>query len=507
MGTDGKSTLFTLAPLVLAFAVVFHPAEAVAQLCPAMGEPTAAPARGGSLLIEIAPQRLLLGAPEPVLIQGQVPVGATNVEVSAFLGQISEVLVNAAGRVTAQYTPPQGFAPAVDIVAIWEGNAQARRFGFAALPLVGQGTATVKTRSRANAGIRIGVDRFGPVRANPAGIAEILVNVPPGISCGYDDRDRPVDLGTPAALAGALFLVPQDAPLLSGGSASVFTVLLSEDGSMPLNDDSPLLVVSPGQSTARNPRGQGVVEWTISAPRSGSGTMSLQLTHGEPPPLELTVNYQEPPPSPVVTVTPLEPPLARKPPPKKFIADNLTLGATAGLAGTFGNTLGCWLGLSVTGRARLFEQSIHAVLAGTLFAHSSSMPLQGLEDEAPPRGQVRTILVPVQLGLGWSHALRGPLLFNATGLAGVGLGRTDLEVRETATTATITKVDRSTGASLAARVGLGWRLSRTVWRLDAGYNWTSPSDALAQSPGLSLWFLALAFDVDLLSPPNKSLTP
>jgi hypothetical protein len=429
-------------------------------------------------------------------VLAQVPHGYQQISIKAFLGKISPPRVEPNGRVTAQYLPPEGFTPAVDIIAIMARQGDSWTFGYAALPLVGQGTAIVRTRPRAEAVIEIGPASFGPVRANQTGIAEIPVEVHPGISCGYDNRQRPVDLGAPRQAAAALFPVPRVATLRPGDSAKVFGVLVAEDGSLSPELGSKFnLTTSMGSATLERQDPDGVLLWNIETPFDRDGALTVTLGRLEAPTVSIELEVTSPPPPP-----PPPPPSEEIPPPPKALAfQALSLGATAGISGTFGDALGPWLGVALGLRARLHSQSVHAQLNGMLFIHDAALPLEGLSDGVQTGlAQTTTLLFPILLGLGWTGEMRQLWFAEVNILGGVGIGRTLLKLPEELGSSQNQKLYSSVGPSFGARVGVGRLLGRTRLRADAGYQWTGPDETLAPSPGLSLWSLSLSCDVDFL---------
>jgi hypothetical protein len=428
-----------------------------------------------------------------VVVEAEVPPGFGQVTVGAALGSLAGIRIEANGRVTAQYFPPQGFAPNVDIVTVMSQHGGRWKFGYVAVPLVGQGTAMVRTRPLAQAVIQIGTASFGPGEANARGMAEIPVHVPPGISCGYDQQARPVDLGALPPAGVALFPVPHSSPLIAGQSLEVFGVLVADDGSLVTEQESEF-VLSASQGAVRGLRrsADGVLTFRVQTSRRKDGYLTLTLARVDRPPVERTVSIVFPP------APPLTKPEAEAE--AVFAFDSLALCATAGLAGSIYDTLGPWLGLSLTSRALWYQQSVHALVGGMFFSDGGDFPIAHLpENVEPRRAHVSTLLVPVVVGLGWTAALSGRARLDMTALGGLGVARTRVEMPNDIRTFQSRTLENTVGGSFGGRMGLGLSLKRTQLRLDAGFQWTASNESMVTRPSLSVWYVSLAFDVEVLS--------
>ncbi len=162
----------------------------------AAGSERAQAGRAPRIRIHCASERLLLGKDVQTRLRIELDAEATDLQVLASRGEVGPVTRVAPGVFQATYVPPRQTYPQVAILAAVAHGAEGVMDGWTVLPLWGQGEAEVLTRAGRSASLRVGEKDYGPVTADPRGVARIPVEVPPGVHEASFEGRR-IDLGVP----------------------------------------------------------------------------------------------------------------------------------------------------------------------------------------------------------------------------------------------------------------------------------------------------------------------
>ncbi len=444
---------------------------------------------GGEVPVSVAPSRLLLGKDVECALSASLPTGARNVRVLAARGSVEGVVVEG-GEVRARYRPPGIYLPGLDVVAVLAEEGGVTRFGFAAVQLVGQGQAVIRTRPLAEAVIDIRGVRFGPVKANRHGEATIRVMVPPGTVAGMDGEGSEVDLKVPAT--GRLFAFTAAAELVAGGSGTdVFSVVLAADGSEAGADVRPAIEASRGSLAEQEPSRAVVQRWHYLLPPdddASSGDVEIRLAlEGEdaslarialpvvPPVLE-----PEPEPEPEPAPEPV-------PEPVPAATSSLSLAPKAGWVTNLGALHALAVSLEIGVRLPVPGVDLGVVLEpGFAWSRTSGVAAAGGDVDL----DANTWVVPITLGVAW----RVPL-GDGFGLSIAAVGGGALAVN-TVAGGDLDSLERAflpaAGGSLAAdrRLGPGALL------LEARYLWIG-GELESMRGRLSILSISLGYRFDL----------
>lgn len=161
----------------------------------AMGTEAARTPRG-SIRIQCKPGHVLLGTDREAEVHIELDPQATGLELFASRGEVGPVTQVKPGVFRATYVPPRQSIPLEVILVALARGQEGTLDGWAVLPLWGQGVAEVRTRPGTPVTLQVGSKSFGPVSADPKGLARILVAVPPGVHEAFFGKRR-VDLGVP----------------------------------------------------------------------------------------------------------------------------------------------------------------------------------------------------------------------------------------------------------------------------------------------------------------------
>jgi hypothetical protein len=128
----------------------------------------------------------------PVLIRVDEAPGTEQLplRLSVNVGQFSDPVRLGPGKYRATYAPPPTRFPQVALVAVWRETGADARIDFLRIPLFGKTRVRVAAQPRAEVRARVGIDAFGPVRADRSGHAEVPVQVEPGaLRCAVSIRE------------------------------------------------------------------------------------------------------------------------------------------------------------------------------------------------------------------------------------------------------------------------------------------------------------------------------
>jgi hypothetical protein len=189
-------------------------------------------ARGASLSVEGGAIVLGSAASSQVVIRVDEAPGTEQLplRLSVNVGQFSEPVRLAPGRYRATYVPPATRFPQLALVAVWRETGADAPIDFLRIPLFGKTRVRVAARPGSEVRAQVGIDAFGPVRADRTGHAEVPVHVEPGVrQCAVTIRD-------PSG-ADVTKQVPVEVPAYNRLTAAVVPHAVVADGASPVRLD------------------------------------------------------------------------------------------------------------------------------------------------------------------------------------------------------------------------------------------------------------------------------
>ena len=192
---------------------------------------------------------------------------------SASVGALENLRALGPDQFASDYLPPDEAIPQVALLgAVGGGEAL-----FLALPLFGLGDAEVKTRPRGRISVTIGDQRFGPVRADQRGLAQVPVVVPPGIREAFHG-DQPIDLHVPPTRAVHLVLLQETAAADRPQEVQARLFVVDQSGTPRLGARL-VLSASAGEAGTAVEVGAGVYSatWRLGPGPAGEETLSAAL--------------------------------------------------------------------------------------------------------------------------------------------------------------------------------------------------------------------------------------
>ncbi|NOJ95370.1 hypothetical protein HMI51_20815 [Corallococcus coralloides] len=184
----------------------------------------AAVARAEPPEVEATPGRVVLGEDVTVEVRVRVPKGAGPVRAAASSGTWERTRVEGGTERVFHWTPPPVRYPLWAVLAFWVEDGRAPEVTTVLLPLLGRITLDVSTAPGAEVVVAVGEARFGPVKADGRGNAQVPVEVPPDATearvlatRGTLTTDRRAPLEVPAARPLAAALTPDPLPVEGGG--------------------------------------------------------------------------------------------------------------------------------------------------------------------------------------------------------------------------------------------------------------------------------------------------
>lgn len=174
--------------------------------------------------VQAEPARVLLGRDTGVKLEVRVPEEAGPVHAAASSGSFARPVVEDGPVRVFQWTPPEVRYPLAAILVFWvEGQKGPPEVAVVRVPLLGRTTLPITTDPGAEVVIEIAEARFGPVKANRRGKAQVPVEVPPGVkearvlaTRGTLKTDRRVPLEVPPHQP-LVAVLPEDPLPRSGG--------------------------------------------------------------------------------------------------------------------------------------------------------------------------------------------------------------------------------------------------------------------------------------------------
>ncbi|RKH43237.1 hypothetical protein D7X96_32980 [Corallococcus interemptor] len=184
----------------------------------------AAVARAEPPEVEATPGRVVLGQDATVEVRVRVPKGAGPVRAAASSGTWAQAKLEGGAERVFHWTPPPVRYPLWAVLAFWVEDGRAPEVTTVRLPLLGRTTLDVSTAAGAEVVVAVGDARFGPVKADGHGRAQVPVEVPPDATearvlatRGTLTTDRRAPLEVPAARPLVVALTPDPLPVEGGG--------------------------------------------------------------------------------------------------------------------------------------------------------------------------------------------------------------------------------------------------------------------------------------------------
>lgn len=443
---------------------------------------------GKDVIVDVQPTQLVLGEHSFARVDIHLPPEADSYDVRAVRGTVDSIR-RSGDIVFASYHPPKDYVPAFDVIAVRATHGGKTFYGYATLPLHGQGRADIRTAPRAQATLRIGKRVFGPVRADARGEARISVVVPPGVTQGFDDEDNVIDLGVPKVTRTALFAFQDE--VRRDETLELFCVVVSPDGGAP-HAWVPSIEVEGGEVKEILTIGGGACTAEVTASTSASVLeIRAELKDVDDVPFELALPIVEPPQPPPPQEKEAAPP-APKPeikalPPREVSSPQVTRlrsvsvgGAGAAFLGAgtnFGTLNGFQGGLELEGGVGFGG---HQLLIGGL-----GSLLYGRADSAVERfgqgskGDSEDLIVQLLGALGYRTWFGNTLGIELKGHLGAALSRHMMEAEIVKDAEQSFRVAEQTGGwSLAAGAGarLLWDISTGFLFLGGRYLWIADDD-------------------------------
>ncbi|MBZ4329584.1 hypothetical protein [Corallococcus sp. AS-1-12] len=184
----------------------------------------AAVARAAPPEVEATPGRVVLGEDVVVEVRVRVPKGAGPVRAAASAGTWERTRVEGGAERVFRWTPPPVRYPLWAVLSFWVEDGRAPEVTTVRLPLLGRTTLDVSTAPGAEVVVAVGEARFGPVKADGHGRAQVPVEVPPDATearvlatRGTLTTDRRAPLEVPAVRPLVAALTPDPLPVEGGG--------------------------------------------------------------------------------------------------------------------------------------------------------------------------------------------------------------------------------------------------------------------------------------------------
>lgn len=228
-------------------------------------------AGGTAPTVELHPTPLVLGRGGTARVVVRSAAGVPRLLASAGTpGPLREV---SPGTFEAVFEPPKEAHPQLAlVVALAPGGV-----GFAWLPLVGRGTAVARTEPNARITVDIRGRIFGPVVADERGVAQVPVEVPPGVRYARH-RGRPLDLRVPPLQQVHLLVDASELRADRAGAVTVYAFAATPEGA-PWAGAPLALSVSGGSLGPPREIGPGALaaEWTLPPGPAGAVAVEAQL--------------------------------------------------------------------------------------------------------------------------------------------------------------------------------------------------------------------------------------
>jgi hypothetical protein len=174
--------------------------------------------------VRATPASVVLGQGQVVELEVRVPEGTGPVHAAASTGSFAQEVVEGSAVRAFRWTPPDIRYPLQSILLFWVSTPEGPpEVAVVRIPLLGRTTLPVSTDRGAEVVMDIAGARFGPVKADRRGRAQVPVEVPPGVkeahvlaTRGSLKTDRVVKLDVPDHRPLVAVLSPSPLPH-SGG--------------------------------------------------------------------------------------------------------------------------------------------------------------------------------------------------------------------------------------------------------------------------------------------------
>jgi hypothetical protein len=132
--------------------------------------------------VRVASERVVLGQETGVELEVRVPEGTGPVRAAASSGSFAQPVVEGGPVRKFQWTAPEVRHPLLAVLVFWvEEPSEQPEVAVVRIPLFGRTKLPVTTDPGAEVVIEVGETRFGPVKADRRGKAQVPVEVPPGV--------------------------------------------------------------------------------------------------------------------------------------------------------------------------------------------------------------------------------------------------------------------------------------------------------------------------------------
>jgi hypothetical protein len=213
-------------------------------------------AAAAPLVVTATPSQVVLGRDLSVSVQVEAPRGTSRLRAATSTGSLQPLPTTASGVHSYRWVPPDIRYPLLAVLAFWvdspDGPPEVTTLH---IPLLGRTTLDVTTDAGAGAEVvvQIAGARFGPVRTNRKGRAQVGVEVPPGVrearvlaTTQGQQLDRTTPLDVPPERPLLALMSPDELPPDGSG----WLVVLGE-GPIPLSELS--LRVRGGSAEEQSP--------------------------------------------------------------------------------------------------------------------------------------------------------------------------------------------------------------------------------------------------------------
>jgi hypothetical protein len=206
------------------------------------------------------------------------------------VGTLSGLERTGPGRYRVRFQPPPSRYPQVAMISATTQVGQTSFIGLSVLPLWGTAVAGVKTKPRSDVEVvvktSIGPLRFGPIRADKDGRANVPLLLPPGVlSAATRSRDdagnvseRAIDLGIPAFNQLSLLAIDKTVAADGNGRASMVVFATNAQGTAEVTNPLQWQVQGEQANVEARPIGMGMSLASVAIAASRATHMVVRVT-------------------------------------------------------------------------------------------------------------------------------------------------------------------------------------------------------------------------------------
>lgn len=263
--------------------------------------------------VRATPERVVLGQDTGVALEVHVAEGTGPVRASASSGRFAQAVVEGGPVRTFQWTPPEVRYPLLAVLVFSVDRPRGPpEVTVVRVPLFGRTNLPVTTDPGAEVIIELSGARFGPVKANRRGKAQVPVEVPPGVrqarvlaTRGALKTDRMTKIDVPDFRPLVTALGPEPLPRAGGWLVVAGEETLSA-ADVDLTSEGLRLEAQPGPLLLyRALPLEGATSATVEAKRRSAkdtarAQVAIQRVEDVPPPAPPPVAIETPPPPPQV---------------------------------------------------------------------------------------------------------------------------------------------------------------------------------------------------------------